>query len=370
MVECECGHKNPDDSKFCSNCGSHLTKRCPSCNKELPVDSKFCSECGKSFLLQINDHSEMMGGNVVAGDMHTTVIYNQERKTSDGGFSSNVLKCHICRKELSSSSKSTLRCDVCGLWFCSDHIDIRTHLCQKCCEKSLAEFEYLRRDNGKYAIMGLKNKSSLSITVPECVESIEDGAFEGCGALTITLPRGLLKIGNRAFANSKELINIRIPTSVKIIGDEAFKGCTKYNGLTEFTWLSVGKDAFEGTTALENKRKTEAFFKKTKKFVGLLKDEDNQSVTTNTENSNVEKNNETPNDEKKSLENGNGQFEKTQKWYFFWMVFWLFLCPPVGVYYSLKFDPSRKIYDKAIIYAILHAIVFIIVFAANFENWF
>ena len=39
-----CRSSNPDDTKFCGECGSSLAHTCPSCGT--PGTSKFCHECG------------------------------------------------------------------------------------------------------------------------------------------------------------------------------------------------------------------------------------------------------------------------------------------------------------------------------------
>ncbi len=90
---------------------------------------------------------------------------------------------------------------------------------------SLEAFKVEKHSNGKYAILGLSRRSELSLIVPDCVEAIADGAFESCVALEITLPEDLKLIGNRAFANAKNLIKINLPKTLLSIGDEAFYGC-------------------------------------------------------------------------------------------------------------------------------------------------
>ena len=50
MIICpKCQHKNNQDAKFCSGCGTSLvveTVDCVKCEKDIPKDSKFCPECG------------------------------------------------------------------------------------------------------------------------------------------------------------------------------------------------------------------------------------------------------------------------------------------------------------------------------------
>jgi len=42
----ECQFKNPEDMKFCGECGAKLEKICPNCNFSNPLNFKFCGECG------------------------------------------------------------------------------------------------------------------------------------------------------------------------------------------------------------------------------------------------------------------------------------------------------------------------------------
>ena len=48
---CENGHKNPEGSKFCNECGAKRPEapsgKCPKCGFENPEGSKFCNECGE-----------------------------------------------------------------------------------------------------------------------------------------------------------------------------------------------------------------------------------------------------------------------------------------------------------------------------------
>lgn len=44
----QCGHENPEGTKFCQECGSKLgvQNTCPSCGAANPAGVKFCQECG------------------------------------------------------------------------------------------------------------------------------------------------------------------------------------------------------------------------------------------------------------------------------------------------------------------------------------
>ena len=46
MTCSHCQTVNPDQAKFCQECGSPLSHTCPSCSSELPAGAKFCIECG------------------------------------------------------------------------------------------------------------------------------------------------------------------------------------------------------------------------------------------------------------------------------------------------------------------------------------
>lgn len=65
-----------------------------------------------------------------------------------------------------------------------------------------------------------------SVSLPETVTKIGEGAFRGCYALTeINLPLGLTRIENNTFDRCFYLKNIVIPEGVTEIGEEAFYVC-------------------------------------------------------------------------------------------------------------------------------------------------
>src|SRR5438874_1967334 len=42
----QCQHGNPEQAKFCLECGARLALTCSQCSTELPPNAKFCLECG------------------------------------------------------------------------------------------------------------------------------------------------------------------------------------------------------------------------------------------------------------------------------------------------------------------------------------
>lgn len=363
MITCKCGHQNDDGSRFCSECGNTLTIQCPFCHEELTPGANFCQFCGKNLISGSADINGLPGGSVVAGDVHTTIIYNQEKSPSSQLVSAeHTLQCHTCGKEIPQSAKASLQCSVCGLYFCSDHIDIQNHICPSCVQKALSAFECRQYDNGKYAILSVKNKDTPSITIPSCVESIEDEAFLGCSALTVTLPNGLLKIGDRAFADCKELVTVRFPTSLKFIGSEAFRNCEKLNLFSVPYGVTTGENAFIGTPLAHRQEKLRSSLDKAKslpgKFVkyvdpeGEVKQKSANVVNTVKEQIETTKQNAV---KKISLFAKISAYKQAhlQGWYLGWMIFWLILgfvsiatllipiticILPVAIYYCVKYS--------------------------------
>lgn len=52
-----CQHENPQQAKFCLECGAPLALTCTKCRADLPGSAKFCLECGEPVALQIQTRS-------------------------------------------------------------------------------------------------------------------------------------------------------------------------------------------------------------------------------------------------------------------------------------------------------------------------
>ncbi len=91
-----------------------------------------------------------------------------------------------------------------------------------------------------------------SVTIPDSVTSISDGAFEYCSGLTsITIGNRVTSIGDGAFICCSGLTSVTIGNSVTSIGDLAFSCCS---GLTSVTIgnsvTSISDGAFYGCSGL------------------------------------------------------------------------------------------------------------------------
>jgi len=101
-------------------------------------------------------------------------------------------------------------------------------------------------------ILAVPPSISGDITIPAGVISIGEQAFFGCTGITsVTIPGSVISIGNMAFQNCTGLTSITLPESVIIIGERAFVNCT---GLTSVTIgnnvTSIGAGAFANCTSL------------------------------------------------------------------------------------------------------------------------
>lgn len=122
--------------------------------------------------------------------------------------------------------------------------------------EGMDDFNYFANDNA-VLLLSPKDINAKSLTVPACVTSISDGAFEGCNALEeVKFEKNskLAEVKACAFRNCISLKNIQLPSSVKKIGNRAFSGCValekaEYNasGIKEF-----GVSVFENCKNLKS----------------------------------------------------------------------------------------------------------------------
>ena len=99
------------------------------------------------------------------------------------------------------------------------------------------------------------NKTVVSLTLEEGIETLEDSACSGMSALEdVHLPSSLQYIGNRAFYSCGQLTALEVPDGVKQIGRSAFS----YTSIAGIFRLPASIEAF-ASTAFANSEDVEAY---------------------------------------------------------------------------------------------------------------
>ena len=105
---------------------------------------------------------------------------------------------------------------------------------------------------GEGAFSGCSSIESLML--PESVTVIGQYAFHGCSCLeSITIPDSVTEIGEGSFWRCSSLVNITIPNLVTVICDYAFWGCSSLESVTiPNSVTEIGEGAFGGCSSLES----------------------------------------------------------------------------------------------------------------------
>lgn len=95
-------------------------------------------------------------------------------------------------------------------------------------------------------------KDLIDITLPEGLLKIGDWAFCGCGIHKLVIPKGVTEIGKSAFSWCDGLTSLEIPASAKAIGQEALHGCPSLKEIlfdgsqTEWNEVEKGENWLDG----------------------------------------------------------------------------------------------------------------------------
>ena len=92
-----------------------------------------------------------------------------------------------------------------------------------------------------------------SVTIPDSVTAIHDGAFANCSQLTnISIPNSVTSIGFSAFEHCTSLKSITLPSSLRSISEALFFCCSQLTTIhIPDSVLSIQDYAFENCTSLE-----------------------------------------------------------------------------------------------------------------------
>ena len=100
----------------------------------------------------------------------------------------------------------------------------------------------------------LKKTGFRSISIPNSIEKINNGAFDGCSNLTsVSLPSGLTNIGANVFRDCKSLTNIILPSGITAIDSSAFQNCESLTSIViPASIRGIGKYAFNSCSKLKS----------------------------------------------------------------------------------------------------------------------
>lgn len=99
----------------------------------------------------------------------------------------------------------------------------------------------------------IKEKNEQTITIPNNVSIIGEGAFSNCRTIkAVELPDSVKKIDNKAFSNCSSLEHIKLSSGLISIGDEAFYACTNLEEIVfPNTLMQIGSRAFYGCKKID-----------------------------------------------------------------------------------------------------------------------
>ena len=96
------------------------------------------------------------------------------------------------------------------------------------------------------------NGNNDTVTIPEGVTKIGEGAFNGSPLACITIPEGVEIIGKQAFNNCNKLVSISLPFTILKIEDEAFSHSALRSIIIPVGCTEIGERCFYECKDLKN----------------------------------------------------------------------------------------------------------------------
>ena len=92
-----------------------------------------------------------------------------------------------------------------------------------------------------------------TVSIPNNIYRIEDGAFAGCKKIVgITIPKSVQYIGSSAFYGCSSLETIDLPNGLKILNATLFEDCTNLRRISiPSTVTEIGKDVFKNCSGIK-----------------------------------------------------------------------------------------------------------------------
>ena len=112
-------------------------------------------------------------------------------------------------------------------------------------ELALVDQDHVEKKQDKETAIDSENRNWSVFLLPGSLKFIEEEAFEGTAPVSVKLPDSLIQLGDRAFANTRNLRSIFIPDQTQIIGKDFLAG-------TKRVTISGTADGYARTWALEH----------------------------------------------------------------------------------------------------------------------
>jgi class 3 adenylate cyclase/predicted ATPase len=197
VIRCpSCGKPNPDNNKFCGDCGVALALKCPSCGRQSPAGNRFCGDCG--------------------APLTTTSL---EAAPARSSLSHSPTECEAERRQL-----TVLFCDLVGSTALSTKLDPEDFreivgAFHRCCAKEITE-------HGGFVARYMGDGVLAYFSYPTAHEDDAERAVRAGLALVAA-------VANLDFAAGTLRVRVGIATGLVVVGEIGEGGSREYEVVGE-----------------------------------------------------------------------------------------------------------------------------------------